>query len=91
MAGNTKRETQSAGILHELADIKAEVQRMEARANQIATETKNLQSHVSLLCSSSPGIFELEFDFSTPIDGIIARLIRIQESLPLSIKTISLV
>lgn len=54
MAGNTKRETQGAGILHELADIKAELQRMEARADQIATETKNLQSRVSL-CSSSPG------------------------------------
>lgn len=36
MAGNTKRETQGAGILHELADIKAEVQRMEATGDQIA-------------------------------------------------------
>lgn len=63
MAGNTKRETQGAGILHDLADIKAEVQRMDARVDQIATETKNIQSRLSLLCSSSAGYIRARIRF----------------------------
>lgn len=63
MAGNARRETQGAGILRELADIKAEVHRMEARADQITMETRNLESHVSLLCSSSAEYIQARIRF----------------------------
>lgn len=63
MAGNARRKTQGAGILNELADLRTKMQQMEARTDQITTETRNLQSHVSLLSSSSDGYIRSRLQF----------------------------
>lgn len=63
MADNARRKTQDAGILNELADLRTKMLRMEARTDKITTETRNLQSRVSLLSSLSDGYIRARLRF----------------------------